>query len=123
METQGLDTISQCPTPALWCHPTFFGFLPSCLLLFFPLSPLPYFLLPSGWPIPALLLIAATTTCLRQLMCPIAPCTAPSLHSTGDLGKGAEGRREAHREQTWQPGSPRRERHSREISCLPTLSF
>ncbi|EPY72514.1 hypothetical protein CB1_001915001 [Camelus ferus] len=24
-------------------------------------------------------------------MCPLAPCTAPSLHSTGDSGKGAEG--------------------------------
>nr|XP_021514273.1 serine/threonine-protein kinase pim-2 [Meriones unguiculatus] len=36
-------------------------------------------------------LIPDTTIGLHQLMCPIDPCTAPSQHSMGDSGKGAEG--------------------------------
>lgn len=71
------------------------------LLAFFPLSYFPSSLasihsslLLSGRPTPLLLLlvtaITTTTSCLSVSRCALLPlCTAPSLHSTGDLGRGA----------------------------------
>ncbi|EHB10925.1 OTU domain-containing protein 5 [Heterocephalus glaber] len=68
--------------------PPSLAFLPSCLLPLFPFpSPCPtVFWLAHHCTSP----IAAAAT-LHQLMCPVAPHTAASLHSTGDSGKGAKG--------------------------------
>lgn len=115
METQRLETISQpphscplVPPHLLWLS----SLLPSS---FFPLSP-PF--TPPHFP-PASPPCAPSHRChhhhhlsLRQLMCPVAPCTAPSLHSTGDSGKGAEGRREAHRDKPTGSQAAPEERHS-----------
>lgn len=100
METQRLETISQSP-PLL---PS--GATPPSLAFF----PLAFFLLSASFAPPHFPLAGPPLRTLSSLPpppsssvsspadVPCFPCTAPSLHSTGDLGKGAEGRRGAHRD-------------------------
>lgn len=112
METQRLETIFQ-PPPLLPSSAT------SPSLAFFPLAfsfpfsppfPPPHFPLLAYPCIPSHCCHHHHHLSLRQLTCPVAPCTAPSLHSTGDLGKGAEGRQEAHRDKpTGIQAAPRRD--------------
>lgn len=96
METQRLETISQPHAPALRRRLTS-GFLPSCVFL--PSRLLP----PPRRPAPLIAAAAASSAAATAAppfvsspaAAPRCPRTAPSLPSTGDSGKGAEGRREA----------------------------
>lgn len=68
-------------------------------------------------------LIPDTTIGLHQLMCPIDPCTAPSQHSMGDSGKGAEGRRKAHKTDHLAARQPqKRDTQTKEVFCSLLLT-
>lgn len=99
METQRLETISQSlpllpsgatPPSLAFSHLAFFLLSASLAPPHFPLAGPPLCTLSSLPPPPSSVSSPADVPC--------SPCTAPSLHSTGDLGKGAEGRRGAHRD-------------------------
>lgn len=121
METQGLDTIPDPPLLPFDATQTSLAFFPLGFLPLFPLFLLFHFPL-AGPPMRSIHLIPATTIGLCQLMCPIAPCTAPSQHSTGDSGKGAEGRQEAHRADHLAARQPqKRDIQTKEVFCSPFL--
>lgn len=111
METQGLDTIPDPPLLPFNATQTSLAFFPLGFLPLFPLFLLFHFPL-AGPPMRSIHLIPATTIGLCQLMCPIAPCTAPSQHSTGDSGQGAKGRQEAHRDRPSGSQAAPEKRHS-----------
>lgn len=116
METQGLDTIPDSPSPALRCYVTLFGFLPPWLPFFFISS----FPLCPDWPTHV---FHPSHPCCQLWSLPadvlIAPCTTPGQHSTGDSGKGAKARQEPHRDKP--PGN--QVSHSDKGSFLLVLPY
>lgn len=117
METRGLNTISQYPFLPSSATPPFLAFF---LLASFPFSPSSLFLPsppPCGQPIPVLPSLLPQPPFFASQCALLPRPTAPSLHSTGDSGKGAEGSQQA---QTIRQPSQLQRRCSEE-SLLPAL--